>query len=85
MKAIIGHDIARLYNSSLKEAAAHVKAKMLIISSQQDHLVNPGPAIEFSKLLPAKLILLNSPAGHLAPNFGDPEVKNSIIEMLGEH
>jgi len=47
-------------------------------------MVNPAPAIEFSKLLPAKLVLLNSDGGHLAPNFGDPQVKNSIIEILGE-
>jgi homoserine O-acetyltransferase len=82
--AVIGHDISKQYGGSLKEAAAHIKAKMLIISSQQDHMVNPNPAIEFSKLLPAKLILLDSTLGHLAPNFGTPEVKNSIVEILGE-
>ncbi|HEY8783482.1 MAG TPA: hypothetical protein VIM16_17780 [Mucilaginibacter sp.] len=68
----------------MKEAALHIKAKMLTISSQQDHMVNPGPAIEFSKLLPAKLVVINSDLGHLAPSFGDPEVKNSIIEILKE-
>ena len=47
-------------------------------------MVNPGPAIEFSKLLPAKLVVINSDLGHLAPSFGDPEVKNSIIEILKE-
>ena len=83
--AIIGHDITKPFNGSMREAAAHVKAKMLIISSLQDHMANPNPAIEFSKLLPAKLVVLNSASGHLAPNFGNPQVKNSIIEMLGEN
>jgi len=79
--AIIAHDISRPYGA-MKNAASRVKAKMLIISSLQDHMVNPNPAIEFSKLLPAKLVVLNSDLGHLAPNFGDPKVKNSIIEIL---
>jgi homoserine O-acetyltransferase len=85
INAVIGHDISKSFNGSMKEAAAHVKAKMLIISSQQDHMVNPNPAIEFSKLLPAKLVLINSELGHIAPGFSDPEVKNSIIEILGEN
>src|SRR6185503_4082844 len=61
--AIIGHDISKPFNGSMQEAAAHVKAKMLIISSKQDHMVNPAPAIEFSKLVPAKLVLIDSDLG----------------------
>lgn len=82
LKACIGQDIAKPYNSSLKDAASHIKAKMLIISSKQDHLVNPAPAIEFSKLLPAKLVVIDSEWGHLAFSFDDPEIKQSIIEIL---
>ena len=85
IKAIIGHDISKPYNNSLPQAAAHIKAKMLIISSLQDHMVNPNPAIDFSKLLPAKLILINSDKGHLAVNFSDPQLKNGITELLNEN
>jgi homoserine O-acetyltransferase len=84
INAIIGHDIGKYYNGSLTEAAAHIKAKMLIISSQQDHMVNPVAAIEFSKLLPAKLVLVNSDKGHVATNFTDPQIKDSIIAFLEE-
>jgi homoserine O-acetyltransferase/O-succinyltransferase len=80
--AVIGNDITKPYHGSLKEAASHVKAQMLIISSQQDHLVNPAPAIQFSKLLPAKLVLIDSPSGHLAPGFYLPEVRDSIAAFL---
>ncbi len=83
LNAIINHDISKDFNSSLEEAAKHIKAKMLIISSLQDHMVNPTPAIEFSKLLPAKLIVLNDEKGHQAPNFFNPDIKNSIVEILG--
>lgn len=82
VKAVMGHDISKAFNGSMKDAAAHIKAKMLIVNSKQDMLVNPAPAIEFSKLLPAKLILLDSEAGHLAGNLEDAGVKAGIKELL---
>ncbi len=81
--AIIGHDISKPYHGSMQEAAAHVKARMLIINSLHDHMVNPAPAIEFSKLVPAKLVVLNSPKGHIAFDFSLPQMKDSMVEMLG--
>jgi homoserine O-acetyltransferase len=80
--AILGQDIAKSYNGSLQEAANHIKAKMLIITSRQDHMLSPAPAINFSKLLPAKLVILDSEMGHFAPNFDDPQEKQGIIDIL---
>ncbi|HZY35062.1 MAG TPA: alpha/beta fold hydrolase [Mucilaginibacter sp.] len=82
--AVIGHDISKPFNGSMQEAATHVKAKMLIISSKQDHMVNPAPAIEFSRLAPAKLVLIDSDLGHLISNFGDERIKEGIIALLDE-
>ncbi|HZY35663.1 MAG TPA: alpha/beta fold hydrolase [Mucilaginibacter sp.] len=82
--ANIWQDISKTYGGSMQEVANHIKAKMLIIVSKQDHLVNPTPAIEFSKLLPAKLIVLDSNKGHLAVSFGDPQMKQGIIDELAE-
>lgn len=82
MMAVIGHDIAKPYHGSLIEAAHHIKAKMLIISSRQDHLVNPIQAIEFSKMLPARLIVLTTDLGHEAPSFDDPVLQKSIADFL---
>lgn len=80
--AILGQDIAKNYNGSLAEAAKHIKAKMLIISSLQDHSVSPEPAVQFSKLLPAKLIMFDSELGHQAVNFDDAAEKKGIMEIL---
>ena len=80
--AVINHDISKPYGGNMQEAAKHVKAKMLIISSKQDHLVNPAPAIEFSKLLPAKLMVLDSDRGHVAPDFNDPQMRTAIVVAL---
>jgi hypothetical protein len=55
---------------------------MLIISSKQDHTVNPIPAIEFSKLLPAKLMVLDGDRGHAAPDFSDPQMRTAIVVAL---
>lgn len=85
LMAIIGHDIAQPYKGSLREAARHIKAKMLIISSQQDHLVNPIPATEFAKLVSAKLLMLNNDRGHQAPDFDNPAMRKAIIDMLNDN
>jgi homoserine O-acetyltransferase/O-succinyltransferase len=83
LNALIGHDIAKPYNGSLVDAAKQIKAKMTIIVEKQDHLCNPAPAIEFSKLLQAKLIVLDSEAGHVgAANFDDPAIKQAIADEL---
>jgi len=80
--AIIGHDISKAFNGSLTEAAAHVRAKILIINSAQDHMVNPLPAIDFAEHLSADPILLQSNRGHLAFDFGNPEMRESIRKLL---
>jgi homoserine O-acetyltransferase len=82
LKAIIGYDIARDYNGSLKKAAGHIRARMLIIVSRQDHMVNPTPAMAFAKILSARLVVLNTELGHEAPNFEDLELRKNIRMML---
>jgi len=85
LKACMGQDISKQYNGSLKEAASHIQAKMLIIASQQDRTVSPGPAIEFSKLLPARLLVLDTELGHLAwIYFGDAALKKGVADELAD-
>ncbi|WP_342644408.1 hypothetical protein [Mucilaginibacter sp. CSA2-8R] len=84
MNAIIGHDISKAFHSSLQEAANHIKAKMLIITSLRDMVVNPAPAIAFSKLLPTQLIELNDEKGHSAPDFNNPQMRDGIAEALAK-
>jgi homoserine O-acetyltransferase len=80
--AVIVYDVGKPYNGSLAEAAKLVQGKMLIILSQQDHLVNPAPAIEFSRSLPAKVVMVNSDLGHSAQVLNDPVAKKSILDLL---
>jgi homoserine O-acetyltransferase/O-succinyltransferase len=62
--AIIHLDVA--HGGSLAGAAKSVKARVLIVSSAQDHLVNPQPALDFAKLIGAKTLVLEGDCGHLA-------------------
>jgi len=66
-QAIIGLDIpAELGLPSLEQAAAKIHAKLLVIVSPQDHLVNPEPAMNFAAAASAALVKLDTPCGHLA-------------------
>lgn len=85
LNAIIRYDITHDYNGSLKEAAANIRARMLIIVSRQDHMVNPIPAMAFAKMLPARLVMLNNELGHEAADFENEEMQKNIRLMLADH
>jgi homoserine O-acetyltransferase len=65
-QAIASLDISRELGLTLEQIAGRVRAKLLIVSSTQDHTVNPEPALLFAKLTGASVITLDSPCGHLS-------------------
>ena len=65
LEAMIHHDVAN--GGSMEAAAKRVKAKVLIVASAQDHMVNPQPALDFAPLVHAQMLVLESDCGHLAP------------------
>jgi homoserine O-acetyltransferase len=67
LQAMMAIDGARPFDESLSKAAHAVKAKMLIVVAKQDHMVNPGPALEFAAAINAPLVVLDSDCGHLSP------------------
>jgi len=66
LKAMLGHDIYKIYTGSAEHAAAVVRARVLVIVSQQDQAVNPEPALAFARLLKAETLELTGDCGHLA-------------------
>jgi homoserine O-acetyltransferase/O-succinyltransferase len=66
-QAIIALDIPGERGVNLEQAAAKVHAKLLVIVSPEDHMVNPEPAIEFASAAHAPVVKLDSPCGHLSP------------------
>jgi homoserine O-acetyltransferase len=63
-QAIISLDIPGEFGLTLEQAAKRVHAKLLVIVSVQDHIVNPRPAMEFAAAVNAPVVSLNSPCGH---------------------
>lgn len=63
-QAILSLDIPGELRMTLEHAAARVRAKLLVIVSPQDHLVNPEPAMRFATAARAPLVKLDSPCGH---------------------
>lgn len=85
LQAMIGLDIARQWDGSLAQAARHVKAKMLIVVSEQDHMVNPIPALEFAKLAHQQTLVLHGDCGHLAAPSCEATIVNSAVrKFLGD-
>ena len=66
LEAMFTHDVTRNCNSSYEETAKHIEAKLFIIVSQTDLLLNPQPALDFAAAANAKTLLLKNDCGHLA-------------------
>ena len=75
-------DISEAFGGSLEKAAAQVKAKVFVVVSRFDHVVTPGPALEFARLINAKLLVLEGDCGHLAPSCESQKVNPVIADFL---
>ncbi len=70
--------------STLARAAKHVRARVLVISSRYDLMVNPGPALDFARLLHARTILLHGDCGHIAPICEAARIRPAIEATLAQ-
>lgn len=82
VQAMMALDVAEGFGGSLERAAAAVKAEVFVIVASKDHAVTPGPAIEFAKLLRAKLLVLDSDCGHSAPWCEQQRVNKAVADFL---
>ena len=80
LEAMVHHDVA--HGGSLEEAAKRVKARVMVVASEQDHMVNPGPALKFAKFVGAKVLLLTSDCGHLAPGCEGSTTNPAVAAFL---
>ena len=80
LQAMLTHDIA--HGGDIFVAARRVQANMLIINAEQDHMVNPIPALAFAKLIHAQTLVLTSDCGHMAPGCEIDKVSPAIEQFL---
>ena len=83
-QAMMSHDIAAPYGGSMEKAAARVKAKVLVVVARHDHVVTPGPAGEFAKLINAPLLELLGDCGHLASSCESQAVNAAVAKFLDQ-
>jgi homoserine O-acetyltransferase len=65
-QAINALDIPAEYSTTLDEAAKRTRAKLLVVITPQDHVVNPAPALAFANAIGAAVLTLDSTCGHIS-------------------
>jgi homoserine O-acetyltransferase len=65
-QAINSLDIPGEFGETMEQAAKSVHAKLLVVISPEDHMVNPTPALAFATMMGAAVLTLESPCGHLS-------------------
>lgn len=81
LRAMISHDISKGF--SLKEELKnHIKAKIFLIISKQDHILHPSSSMELAKILNCKTLILDDNCGHLTVNCNLDKVRNEINLFL---
>jgi homoserine O-acetyltransferase len=81
-QAMMSLDISLPFGGEMGKAAASVKAKVFVVVAKLDHVVTPGPAREFARLLNAPLLELESDCGHLAPSCESRKVNSAVAGFL---
>jgi homoserine O-acetyltransferase/O-succinyltransferase len=81
-QAMMALDVSAPFGGSMARAAAAVKARVLVVVAARDHVVTPGPALEFARLLRAQVLTLEGDCGHLAPGCESPKVNPAVADFL---
>jgi len=81
-EAMMALDAYSAFGGSPQKAAAAVKAKVLVIVSKTDHVVTPGPALEFGKALGAQVLELDSDCGHVAFECESGRIASAVNGFL---
>jgi homoserine O-acetyltransferase len=82
VQAMMSLDVSAPYGGSLEQAAGGVKARVFIVVAKLDHVVTPGPALEFAQLLRSKVMVLEGDCGHLATACEANKLNLAVDEFL---
>jgi homoserine O-acetyltransferase len=65
-QAILSLDLPGELGLTPEQTAKRVRAKILVMLSPEDHMVNPEPALQFARVIGAPVVKLDSPCGHIS-------------------
>jgi len=77
-------DIPSDFGVTLPQAAKQVHARMLVLVSPRDHMVNPHPAQEFAAAIAAPVITMDTPCGHLSFGFQCVPIGPVVARFLAD-
>lgn len=83
MEAMMSLDVSDS-TGSVEKAAAAVKAKLLVVVGTYDHVVTPGPAKDFAKLLGAEVLEFPSECGHQTPACEEKAIVTRVTAFLAK-
>ena len=83
-QAVMSLDVSAPFGGFMERAAATVKARVLIIVSLEDHVVSPGPALEFAGLIHAPTVMLGSDCGHQSSACEGAQVNTAVAQFLAQ-
>ena len=84
IQAMIKHDIYKSTDTKVNDIQQKIKAQMLTIVSESDHLVNPMNSIALAKQLMSDVYVLAGNNGHMAAFLQSQEIKKSISSFLAK-
>jgi homoserine O-acetyltransferase len=84
LEAMMGHDITRRFGGSLAAAVSEVKARVMVVVADQDHMVNPQPAMAFAARLKAPVTHLDSDCGHVSFSCDSATLIRVVDKFLKE-
>ena len=82
LQALISFDLPAQEDGTLQGVARKIKTPLLIVTSRQDHMVNPAPVTSLATLAGSRQLVLDSDCGHMAPVCELPAVSAAIAEFL---
>lgn len=82
LQAMLAQDVSKTFEGSMEKAAAAVRAQVLVIPATEDHMVNPGPALDFAELIHAQMLELTSNCGHLSTGCEEQKMNAAIARFL---
>ncbi|MFN4110899.1 MAG: alpha/beta fold hydrolase [Ignavibacteria bacterium] len=84
LRAMISHDISKGFNSK-EDLKNHIKARLFLIISRQDHILHPSSSFEFAKIMDCNTLILDDDCGHLSVNCNIDKVREEIKSFLQEN
>ncbi len=84
LQAMLAQDVSKPFGGSMEKAASVVRARVLVVPSMQDHIVNPRPALDFAKLIHAGVFKLTSNCGHGAPGCESKRLDPVVNAFLAQ-